>query len=81
MNLKHLLFVALMQFFSGAIAQPIFEWSSKLSAPGLERVKDQIVDENGNTYTVGEFVGTVDFDPSANVYNLTAFGSADFNQH
>jgi len=34
-------------------------------------------DPSGNIYTVGSFVGTVDFDPSPALFNLTARGSQD----
>ncbi|MEY3417863.1 MAG: hypothetical protein RL711_122 [Bacteroidota bacterium] len=32
------------------------------------------IDTAGNLYATGYFMGTVDFDPSANVVNLTAIG-------
>lgn len=35
------------------------------------------VDDDGNIYVAGDFGGTVDFDPSASIYNLTALNQAD----
>ena len=35
------------------------------------------VDTSGNVYSTGNFEGTVDFDPGANVSNLVSAGSAD----
>ena len=36
------------------------------------------VDASGNIYTVGTFQGTVDFDPSAGVNNMTSAGANDY---
>ena len=36
-----------------------------------------VVDGTGNVYTTGNFMGTLDFDPGASVYNLTGPGSND----
>lgn len=35
------------------------------------------VDANGNIYTTGNFLETVDFDPSENVFNVTCIGQDD----
>lgn len=35
------------------------------------------VDDIGNVYTIGNFPGTVDFDPGAGVYNMTSSGGND----
>jgi len=42
-------------------------------------IQDLAVDDTGNIYAVGDFYGTVDFDPNAGVLNLVAVGVA--NQH
>ena len=36
------------------------------------------VDDSGNVYTTGSFYGTVDFDPSAGVHNLTSYADDIF---
>src|SRR5688500_1880119 len=43
-----------------------------LGGPGNDNVRDIATDPNGNLCVVGKFVGTVDFDPSANTYELTS---------
>jgi predicted outer membrane repeat protein len=35
------------------------------------------VDSNSNVYTMGDFTGSVDFDPGPEVYNLTSIGESD----
>ncbi len=46
--------------------------------PLAVNVNDIDVDASNNMYMVGTFSGTVDFDPGAPVFNLTASGSGDF---
>ncbi len=38
---------------------------------------DMETDQNGNVIAVGAFKGTVDFDPSSNIYNLSSYGNND----
>lgn len=40
-------------------------------------INDLAVDATGNIYAVGEFYGTVDFDPNAGVTNLVSVGAAN----
>ena len=40
-------------------------------------INDLAVDVTGNIYAVGDFYGTVDFDPNAGVTNLVAVGAAN----
>jgi hypothetical protein len=58
--------------FNSLIAQPAeFGWVTQTS--GILSNSDRIikVDEFGYIYTTGHFIGTVDFDPSENEFNLT----------
>lgn len=49
-----------------------FVWSKSLGGVGTERVFSLGTDILNNVYSVGQFQNTVDFDPGAGVYNLTA---------
>ena len=57
-------------------AQPSLEWAAQLSGGYDQELIDQVVDQNGFIYSVGTFTGTVDFDPTAGVYNMTSYGTA-----
>ncbi len=49
-----------------------FEWAVSMGASGIDKGYSVSADAAGNVYATGYFVGTVDFDPSAGTYNLTA---------
>lgn len=53
-----------------------FKWVKTAGASGADRGIGISVDGN-NVYATGDFSGTVDFDPSANTYNLTSAGGTD----
>jgi hypothetical protein len=50
-----------------------FKWALKVGSTGVDYVEG-MVEVGGNLYATGYFQGTVDFDPGAGVYNLTATG-------
>jgi hypothetical protein len=52
-------------------------WSKRRGGNGLDIGDGIAVDGSGNVYTSGIFAGTVDFDPSDGVANLTSAGSND----
>ncbi|MCC6187174.1 MAG: SBBP repeat-containing protein [Chitinophagaceae bacterium] len=55
-----------------------FVWAKKIGSSGTaERSKAVAVDTFGSVYTVGEFDGTQDFDPSSGTANLISVGSTD----
>lgn len=54
-----------------------FLWAKQMGGTSDDVGGSIAVDANGNVYTVGNFRGTVDFDPGPNVFNLTA--SDDLN--
>ncbi len=56
---------------------PSLTWATSFGGTGNDQGNSIAVDAQGNVYTVGWFVGTVDFDPSPNVFNLTATGLDD----
>lgn len=45
---------------------------------GYDAGSDILVDEDGNIYTIGNFVGVVDFDPSSAVNNISGNAANDF---
>ena len=50
---------------------------SSFSGTNNEEVRGTKVDRNGNIFTTGLFFGTVDFDPSDGITNLTALGDRE----
>lgn len=55
---------------SALIPVPVWDVAVKSSSSNPSPTRDVAVDSAGNTYVVGGFYGTVDFDPSANTVNL-----------
>jgi len=49
-----------------------FVWAHKIGGTGWDMGRAIATDKDGNLYTTGLFVETVDFDPGPNEYNLTA---------
>lgn len=54
-----------------------YDWAHALGSVDEDRARTMVVDPVGNSYTIGHFTGTVDFDPSGNVFNLTSNGNRD----
>jgi len=58
-----------------------YSWAYRMGAGSLDRGNSMTVDASGNVYTAGVFGGTVDFDPSPAVFNLSStYGSGGFIQ-
>lgn len=53
-------------------------WAKNFGGSDLDQGTDIIRDDFGNIYTTGFFEGTVDFDPSVGVLNLSSVGQRDF---
>jgi hypothetical protein len=49
-----------------------FIWGKTINSAVLNSVLGMNTDSAGNTYIIGGFVGTVDFDPSGGIANLTS---------
>lgn len=60
-----------------------FGWAKKIGDPGPAQVLVAAIDGDnfGNIFTSGYFSLTIDFDPDAAIYNLTAAGSSDAFVH
>jgi hypothetical protein len=52
-------------------------WAKRMGGTNTDIGNGIAVDASGNVYTTGRFEGTVDFDPNAGIFNLTAAGGAD----
>ena len=52
-------------------------WVKTVGGTGVDFGKDIAVDVLGNVYIVGDFNGTVDFDPSNSTVNKVSFGGED----
>ena len=52
-------------------------WGAQIGGTSHEGVNDLAMDESGNVYSTGYFIGTVDFDPSLGLLNLTSNGARD----
>jgi len=66
-------------FISKLNASGNFVWARRMSGINYEEVTSIAIDPSGNgdVYTTGYFEGTVDFDPGAGVFNLTAVSQND----
>ena len=51
-----------------------FIWAKSISSSGGSSISSMTIDQSANIYMVGGFDGVMDFDPSANTYNLTSAG-------
>lgn len=54
-------------------------WAKSIGANYTDNVIAIAIDEAGNVFSTGVFSGTVDFDPSSGVYNLTASGQIGYD--
>lgn len=54
-----------------------YVWAKAVGAAGAEASYGLTVDSLSNVYTVGNFNGTVDFDPGAGTANLVSAGNSD----
>lgn len=69
---------ALDIFISKLDASGNFLWAKSFGGTGGDDIGLSITTDNsGNVYTVGNFQGTVDFDPGAGVFNLISAGVQD----
>ncbi len=54
-----------------------FVWAKSFGGVGVDRAFSLSIDALGNIYTTGCFYDTVDFDPGAEIHNLTAEDNVD----
>jgi hypothetical protein len=54
-----------------------FVWANQMGGSGDDIGNAIAASASGNVYTTGSFFGTSDFDPGADIYNLTSAGEED----
>ncbi|HKR07092.1 MAG TPA: SBBP repeat-containing protein, partial [Bacteroidia bacterium] len=64
-------------FISKLDASGNFVWAKQIGGTSPDFGNSIALDGSGNVYITGIFLGTVDFDPAAAIFNLTASGSND----
>ncbi len=72
-----IIIAALIALNSFMFSQTPFSFSKKVGGFGNENISKMRMDALGNSYVVGWFESTVDFDPGVGVANLTSIGGAD----
>jgi uncharacterized repeat protein (TIGR01451 family) len=70
------LVITLLFIIHSSFAQT-FNWGHSQGGTGLESTTGIIEDGLGNLYVVGNFNGTVDFNPGVGVFALTSVGASD----
>jgi hypothetical protein len=71
-------------FFFSLLSGKIFaqqsidlQWAKQIGGINAETCTSIAVDASGNTYSIGYFSGTADFDPGPGTFNMTATGTYD----
>lgn len=70
------LLITLLLISNIAIAQTL-EWANSNGGADSEFASSVAVDTNNNTFVIGTYRGTVDFDPGAGIVNLQSNGESD----
>ena len=81
--MRQILLVLLSCFFCSSILfGQSFDWSRSFGSSNADYSRAMAVDSKGHVFSSGSFSGTVDFDPGAGVFNLTAAGISNcYLQH
>lgn len=75
--MKRFFFLAAVALLPGFTLAQVLEWAKSFGGTGSDLGASIAVDGEGNVYTIGAFQGTVDVDPGAATFNLTAAGESD----
>ena len=59
-------------FVSKSDAAGNFIWAKQMASEYYARSNSLTIDPQGNVFTIGEFTGTVDFDPGIGIFNLSS---------
>lgn len=52
-------------------------WVRQMGGAGFDQAGEVVLDDIGNVYTAGSFMGTADYDPGAGTHILTSSGGSD----
>lgn len=78
--MKIYLFILISFFLSLQSIAQTYQWTKTNGSEQYDELVSLISDDQGNIYSTGAFMGTVDFDPGPNVFNLSAEGGlSDYN--
>ena len=75
--MKRLVLITFFNLFLITSFGQVLTWGRSVGSTGSEYARSVFVDASGSVYTVGQFTGTVDFDPGAGVQSLTSTSGAD----
>lgn len=75
--MKKVIFATISLLLGGVVYSQNYQWVSKMGGSSDEGCYDLEVDAAGNSFLVGIFSGTADFDPGTGVHNLTSAGGQD----
>nr|WP_294862740.1 T9SS type A sorting domain-containing protein [uncultured Fluviicola sp.] len=75
--MKKILSILSSCFLITTIQAQNYEWARSAGGTADEEGFSITVDASGNTYTIGYFKGTADFDPGVGISNLTSLGIRD----
>ena len=64
-------------FISKLDASGNFVWAKNMGGTSSCISRSITIDDLGNVFTTGYFMGTIDFDPGIGTFNLTSFGGTD----
>jgi len=75
--LIRILFLSIQVFIINAAHAQNYVWAKNMGSTGNDWGQDIKVDGSGNSYVIGYFSGTADFDPGAGIAILTSTGDDD----
>lgn len=58
-------------------ANGVLIWAKKIDGSGTAQIYDMETDDNGNSFIVGRFTSTIDFNPGSGTSNLTSIQNFD----